>query len=506
MNMFFRFLVLCVLSLLSPMARAQGGGDPPRQYWMGDIETGSAANPLLPFMVTLWKEGDLWRGALDIPPAPGIGGAWWMELLSVDITPERLELVQPPQRAGIAANTFAMVRTPPGGDQASGKLLVGGAAEVKARMWRVSETEARDFMPRRPQYPRGDVPYERRRVSVPSVRDGESLELDGILTIPRGEGPFPAVLLVNALDVHDADHSSSGHKPYLVLADRLARAGIASLRTADRPLRMPGMAPQVQITAETLGEEAAARITWLAGQPQIDSARIAIAGLNEGAVAAAVAAQRAGTAARSIVLLAPQAITGIEQLRAEFAEAVRREGETPAFIDARAASFIKPYQLLVAGATRQEVVAAIDAEMTMQRAARRQQLGEASPEIVRGLAEQQYLIVNTDAFKKNLSFDPASVLRTLTQPALAILGERDGRCPVAINRPALDASLGARPGIEASIVVLPGLNHRLQPSISGSVDEVQDLEITLDEAALRTCIEFLERQFGAAPNAQESKP
>lgn len=506
MRTLLRCLAIALIGIFAPIVSAQSTDESPRQYWMGDIETGSAANPLLPFMVTLWKEGDTWRGALDIPPGPGIGGAWWMELLSVDVSNERLELVQPPQRAGIAANTFAMVRTPPGGDVASGKLLVGGAAEVKARMWRVSEAESRDFMPRRPQYPRGELPYERRRVSLPSTRDGERMELDGILTLPKGEGPFPAVLLVNALDVHDVDHSSSGHKPYLVLADRLARAGIASLRTADRPLRMPGMAPQVQITAEMLGVEAAERVNWLASQPQVDGKRIAIVGLNEGAIAAAIAANRTSDAVRAIVLLAPQAISGIEQLRAEFAEAVRREGESSSFVEARAESFIKPYRLLTSGAARQEVVDAIDAEMTMQRAARRQQLGEASPEIIRGLAEQQFLIINTDPFKRNLLFDPAAVFGALKQPTLAILGERDARCPVSINRPALESSLGARSGIETRIVVLPGLNHRLQPSISGSVDEVQDLETTLDESALAACIEFLHRQFGITAKAQEIKP
>lgn len=426
-----------------------------------------------------------------------------MELLSVDLSADRIELVQPPVQTGAAANTFAMIRTPSGGDVASGKLLIGGAASIKARMWRVSEAEAKDFMPRRPQYPIGPQPYERKRVRVPVIRDGQTTEVDGVLTLPRGAGPHPAVLMVNAMDVHDADHSSSGHKPYLVLADQLARAGIASLRTADPPLRMPGMAPQVQLTAEMLGTEAAARVSWLAVQDGVDRERIALLGLNEGGVAAAIAATHAGEAIEALVLLAPPAITGLEQLRAEFAEAMRREGETETFVASRAASFIKPYELLANGASRGEVVDAIEAEMTMQRAARRQQLGEATEEVVRGLADQQYLIINSDSFRTNLLFDPAVTFRAVQQPVLVVLGGRDARYPLAVNRQAIEDSLGKREGAETLLIVGPQLNHRLQPAISGNVEEVQDLELTFDEGVLKDCITFLRRQFGMPKLTEE---
>src|SRR5260370_39016853 len=58
--------------------------------------------------------------------------------------------------------------------------------------------------------------------------------LAGTLTLPRGDGPFPAVLLITGSGAQDRDESLLGHKPFLVLADDLARRGIAVLRVDDR--------------------------------------------------------------------------------------------------------------------------------------------------------------------------------------------------------------------------------------------------------------------------------
>ncbi|WP_444459852.1 alpha/beta hydrolase family protein [Rhodobacter capsulatus] len=47
---------------------------------------------------------------------------------------------------------------------------------------------------------------------------------------PQAPGPFPAVLLLAGSGPQDRDEHVAGHRPFLVLSDALARAGIASLR------------------------------------------------------------------------------------------------------------------------------------------------------------------------------------------------------------------------------------------------------------------------------------
>jgi len=470
---------------------------------MGVMDTRSPANPTMEFLVTLWQEGQAWRGTLDIPPSVGVGGAWANEFVAADVSPERIELVQAAGQPGAQPNLFALVRNPVGGDSASGRVIIGGAAEIPARIWKVSPAVARDFMPRRPQLPQPPLPYERRVVEAPNTREGQTVGLQGILTLPPGEGQHPAVVLVNAFDVFDADHTSFGHKPFVVLADRLARAGIATLRTHDRPMSRRGLAPRTQLTIQQLGVEAAERARWLATQPGIDPARIGLVGLNEGGTASVIAANEAGELVRCVVLLAPLAVTGIQQLRDEFSEAIRGEGETAEFAASRAASFIRPYEMLAATAPEQEVVEAINAEMTMQRAARRQQLGEASAEVVSGLAKQQYLIMNTAEFRQGLTFDPAEALSRMTQPALAIIGGKDPRFIAGSNGPALERSLGARQGVESIIRVATSLNHRLQPAQSGSMQEIQEIELTFDEGVLEEVVKFVTRHLNVVRMPKE---
>ena len=54
--------------------------------------------------------------------------------------------------------------------------------------------------------------------------------LPGVLTLPEGKGPFPAVVLVGGSGAHDRDETIGPNKPFRDLAVGLARHGIASLR------------------------------------------------------------------------------------------------------------------------------------------------------------------------------------------------------------------------------------------------------------------------------------
>ena len=56
------------------------------------------------------------------------------------------------------------------------------------------------------------------------------MKLAGTLTVPRGAGPFPAVVLLSGSGPQNRDESVMGHRPFLVLGDHLTRHGIAVVR------------------------------------------------------------------------------------------------------------------------------------------------------------------------------------------------------------------------------------------------------------------------------------
>ncbi|MBR5962037.1 MAG: alpha/beta fold hydrolase [Clostridia bacterium] len=105
-------------------------------------------------------------------------------------------------------------------------------------------------------------------------------ELPGILTLPEGEGPFPAVVLVHGSGPNDMDETVYNIKPFKDLAEGLAAKGVAVYRYDKRTLVYGAeMAGNHQITLmdETV-DDAAAAVQLLAAQDKIDSARIFVLG------------------------------------------------------------------------------------------------------------------------------------------------------------------------------------------------------------------------------------
>lgn len=63
-----------------------------------------------------------------------------------------------------------------------------------------------------------------------TLRAGEADETQGLLTLPKGDGPFPAVLMMQGSGPSDRDETAFGIAPFRDLAEGLALAGIASIR------------------------------------------------------------------------------------------------------------------------------------------------------------------------------------------------------------------------------------------------------------------------------------
>ena len=86
----------------------------------------------------------------------------------------------------------------------------------------------------RPQNPVAPYPYKTEEVAFKNVADGATLV--GTLSYPVGykKGKTPVVLMVTGSGQENRDEEIFDHKPFLVIADYLARHGVATLRYDDR--------------------------------------------------------------------------------------------------------------------------------------------------------------------------------------------------------------------------------------------------------------------------------
>ena len=83
----------------------------------------------------------------------------------------------------------------------------------------------------RPQTPRPPFPYTTEEV----VFVNGDASLSGTLTLPKNcSSDTPVIVFVTGSGLQDRDETLFDHKPFAVIADTLARAGIASLRYDDR--------------------------------------------------------------------------------------------------------------------------------------------------------------------------------------------------------------------------------------------------------------------------------
>jgi len=107
-------------------------------------------------------------------------------------------------------------------------------------------------------------------------------QLPGTLTIPVGEGPFAAVVLVHGSGAHDRDETIGPNKPFKELAWGLACQGIAVLRYDKRTYacagRIIGDVERTLTVKEETVDDAVLAVALLRTRPEIDARRIFVLG------------------------------------------------------------------------------------------------------------------------------------------------------------------------------------------------------------------------------------
>ena len=155
-----------------------------------------------------------------------------------------------------------------------------------------------------------------------------SFTLRGTLTKPRGcSRQTPVVLMVSGSGQQNRDEELFGHKPFAVLADALARQGIASLRYDDRGWGDASVRFYEFTTADFYAD-ALSGLALL--RKQFD--RVGMLGHSEGGTIALMAAAEGKT--DFIVTLAAMAVSGKETMIAQNRSVLAAAGTTPEMTEA----------------------------------------------------------------------------------------------------------------------------------------------------------------------------
>jgi dienelactone hydrolase len=163
--------------------------------------------------------------------------------------------------------------------------------------------------------------FEEREVMV-----GSSPALPGVLTLPKGAAPVPAVVLVHGSGPSDRDETIGGTKVFRDLSLGLATRQIASMRYDKRTFVDPR---GVVTEKEEVIDGALAAIALLRSTPGIDSSRVVIVGHSQGGALAPRIAQLDGGVAGIVVLAGPTRPVEVATLaQAEYLRAMNPGKET----------------------------------------------------------------------------------------------------------------------------------------------------------------------------------
>ncbi|MGW5384553.1 alpha/beta hydrolase family protein [Nocardia sp. NPDC003963] len=424
------------------------------------------------------RVGGQWHGAIEVPGAPVV--------VAVDFTGRHSGVIDIPARQ-VAGRTLADVSAEP--EQVEfGVPDVPGDARFAGRLDESADAIVGDFRqsgqsfglrlargpvgpPARPQRPVPPYPYLSEDVSYPSG----NITVTGTLTRPvDAAGPLPTVVLIGGSGPQDRNEEIAGHQPFLLLADTLTRAGYAVLRTDDRGVGGTG-GNLNQANYADLAGDIEAGLRFLRTRPDIDPDRIGLLGHSEGGYLAPLVAARPENGIAFTILMAAPAVPGTDIVLAQGRRTFIEAGATPDQLD-RHLGFLRDW------------TAALRAGQLTKAARLSETYNRTLPAALRTTSEE-LTGQNTPYMAALVSYDPAPALSALRIPVLAFFGSKDVQVPPAQNEQPMRDLLGADP--EATVTVLPGLNHLMQPAGTGLPAEYESIETTIDPAALDTVTGWL---------------
>lgn len=331
----------------------------------------------------------------------------------------------------------------------------------------------------RPQTPMKPYPYREEEVAYDDA--SARVKLAGTLTLPQGDGPFPAVVLIAGSGPNTRNEPIFGHQIFLVLADYLTRHGIAVLRF-DKRGTGASTGDYAAATSADFANDVEASMAYLRSRKEIDAAHIGLVGHSEGGLIAPMVAAR-DSATAFIVLMAGPGVSGNEVLLKQGDLISRAGGASEA--DIASGAELRGQLIAIVRSERDPA----QAETKMRAAFANYGKAHNVPDRV---IDAQIKALNTEWFRYFFLYDPAPTLRALKCPVLAVIGSKDLQVPADQNLPALKTALAHNK--RATVEELPNLNHMFQTAQTGGFGEYGQIEETIAPSALDTFTNWILKQ------------
>ena len=326
----------------------------------------------------------------------------------------------------------------------------------------------------RPQDPQPPFDYHIEEVTFVNEKEGNTLV--GTLTIPKGEGPFPAMVLVSGSGQQDRDEELMNHRPFWVIADYCTLHGIAVLRYDDRGIG--GSTGEVEnATSMDFSYDAEAAFDYLRNRKEINASKVGILGHSEGGVINFMVSARRPEVA-FLVSLAGPSVNGIEVLKEQQAAILRASGMSEEMVQFNGNANAQMFDIIEASNDREE------ADSLLRQLVKGWGYNEE-------LTEQTVAQMTVPWMYYFLKYDPTEAIVKTNCPALLLNGSKDLQVIASQNLPGYEKIIAEYGKTNLILRELPDLNHLFQHCETGSPNEYFEIEETISPEVLELIVGFV---------------
>ena len=281
----------------------------------------------------------------------------------------------------------------------------------------------------------------------------------------------------------DRDETFMGHKPFAVIADHLTRQGIAVLRYDDRGVAESNGDHNVA-TSLDFSSDANAAFKFLSHRKEINGKSIGMIGHSEGGLIAPLAFDTNKQIA-FIIMLAGPGINTVDLMSAQ--------QKAMALLQGIPEEKLKKIQNI--------------SRLIMEKVKASKSTESAIEAVSKILSPRNLAILGTEENQKNdiirsytkpwyryfMTYDPANYFTDKALPILALNGELDVQVTAKENLAGLRVIL--KDHNDATVKLLPGLNHMFQTAETGSINEYRQIEQTISPEVLSIVSTWIKARF-----------
>ena len=348
---------------------------------------------------------------------------------------------------------------------------------------------------KRPQTPEGPFPYTSEDLTYTNKSGSQTF--GATITIPKGKGPFPAILLLTGSGPQNRDEEIMDHKPFAVIADHLTRNGFLVLRVDDRGTgKTTGDASAA--TTRDFADDAIVSLNFLLNRKEVNKRKIGMIGHSEGGMIAQIIAAERSDINFVIMLAAPG--EQITKLMSDQNEAIlAKMGLQKDFVTAYLKLYNGITNVLVSNTdSLNDKVKAITDEWIATTPSNIVALttGIRDEKTKNNVINQFMGQLNNPWFKYFLKYDPAPVIKKISASVLAVNGNKDIQVISKTNLAGIEGALKESRSKKFEVKELEGLNHLFQECKQCTLAEYAQLDQTISPVVLDIITKWLKEVVG----------